>query len=113
MTKALVERLEAMLAAKTDNLLLRYTLGKLYAEQEEYTRACAHLEAALGFDPDYSVAWKWLGRARDGLGDAVGARQAWESGLAAATRRGDAQVQKELTVFIKRLDKRESGPAQA
>lgn len=99
------ERLEAMLAAGKDSMLLRYTLGKAYAEQGQYARACEHLQAALAFDNEYSVAWKWLGKARLGLGDAAGARQAWESGLAAVAARGDVQVGKELAVFLKRLDR--------
>ena len=59
---------------------------------------------ALEFDPDYSVAWKWLGKACLGQGDKA-ARAAWESGLEAARARGDQQVVKELQVFMKRLDK--------
>jgi hypothetical protein len=39
------------------------------------------------------------------LGDKAGARAAWDSGLKAAEARGDKQVEKELQVFIKRLDR--------
>jgi hypothetical protein len=42
---------------------------------------------------------------REARGDKAGARAAWESGLKAAQARGDKQVEKELLVFIKRLDK--------
>jgi Flp pilus assembly protein TadD len=93
-----------MLASGKDDMLLRYTLGKAYAEQEQHARACEHLRAALAFDATYSVAWKWLGKALLGLGDTAGARQAWEQGAAAAAARGDAQVGKELAVFLRRLD---------
>jgi predicted Zn-dependent protease len=101
----MTERLEAMLAKGADNLLLRFSLGKAYAEQGSFSEAATHLRAALVFDPTYSVAWKWLGKACLGLGDKPGARAAWESGLQAAQARGDQQVVKELQVFIKRLDK--------
>lgn len=104
----MVERLEAMLASGKDSMLLRYTLGKTYVEQERYESACEHLHAALAFDEYYSVAWKWLGKARLGLGDREGARHAWRSGVAAASARGDAQVNKELAVFLKRLDREDS-----
>ncbi|WP_191579407.1 MULTISPECIES: tetratricopeptide repeat protein [Achromobacter] len=103
--EGMIERLEAMLAKGTDNLLLRFSLGKAYAEHERFAEAATHLRAALAFDPTYSVAWKWLGKACLGLGDKPGARAAWESGLQAAQARGDQQVVKELQVFIKRLDK--------
>ncbi len=101
----MTERLEAMLAQGTDNMLLRFSLGKAYAEQERHEQAQAHLRAALAFDPGYSVAWKWLGKACLGAGDVQGARAAWESGLQAAQARGDQQVVKEIQVFLKRLDK--------
>lgn len=101
--QAMTERLEAKLAQGTDNMLLRFTLGKTYAEHEQFDAALPHLRAALDFDPTYSVAWKWLGKTLQGQGDRAGARQAWESGLAAAQSRGDQQVVKELQVFLRRL----------
>ncbi|CAB3723192.1 tetratricopeptide repeat protein [Achromobacter piechaudii] len=103
--EGMIERLEAMLAKGTDNMLLRFSLGKAYAEQDCFDQAQTHLRAALDFDPAYSVAWKWLGKACLGMGDAVEARAAWERGVAAAQARGDKQVEKELQVFLKRLDK--------
>lgn len=109
--EGMTERLEAMLAKGTDNMLLRFSLGKAYAEQQCFREAQTHLRAALTFDPTYSVAWKWLGKACLGLGDKDGARAAWESGLQAAHARGDQQVVKELQVFIKRLDKESASGA--
>ncbi|MCW0208408.1 hypothetical protein AVE30378_00269 [Achromobacter veterisilvae] len=103
--EGMIERLEAMLAKGTDNMLLRFSLGKAYAEQDCFREAEEHLRASLAFDPAYSVAWKWLGKACLGRGDKTGARAAWEAGLKAAHDRGDQQVVKELQVFLKRLDK--------
>ena len=89
--QGMTERLEAMLAKGTDNMLLRFA-GKAYAEQDCYGDAERHLRVALEFDPDYSVAWKWLGKACSGRqGEARGR----ESGLEAARARGDQQVVKE------------------
>jgi len=101
----LVTRFEAMLAKGQNNAMLRLSLGKAYAEREQFDLAAPHLRAALELDPQYSVAWKWLGKALQGQGDNAGARQAWESGIAAAQARGDQQVVKELQVFVKRLDR--------
>ena len=39
----LIERLENMLAAGNDNLLLRYSLAKANAEKETYDEAITHL----------------------------------------------------------------------
>jgi predicted Zn-dependent protease len=104
--RSMTERLEAMLASGRDDKLLRYTLGKAYAEAEDYAKACDHLETCVAYDPHYSVGWKWLGKARLGLGDEEGARQAWERASAVAAEHGDAQVMKEVAVFLRRLDKR-------
>jgi predicted Zn-dependent protease len=102
---SMTQRLEAMLASGRDDKLLRYTLGKAYVEAESYAKACDHLETCVAYDPQYSVAWKWLGKARLGLGDPEGARHAWERASAVAAEHGDAQVMKEVAVFLRRLDK--------
>ena len=86
-------------------MLLRFSLGKAYTELNQFTRAIEHLRAALAFDPLYSVAWKWLGKALLGLGDTDGARQAWEQGSLVAQQRGDQQLVKEMAIFIKRLNR--------
>jgi predicted Zn-dependent protease len=106
MTQAsMTERLEAMLAAGRDDKLLRYTLGKAYVEADDFDKACEHLETSVAYDPEYSVAWKWLGKARLGRGDKEGARVAWERASVVASAHGDAQVIKEVAVFLRRLDR--------
>ena len=83
--QGMTERLEAMLAKGTDNMLLRFA-GKAYAEQDCYGDAERHLRVALEFDPDYSVAWKWLG----GLPGAGATRPRARPGSPAWKRRGRA-----------------------
>jgi len=53
----------------------------------------------------YSAAWKLLGKALQADGDKQGAHEAWESGIAAANARGDKQAEKEMSVFLRRLDR--------
>ena len=64
-----------------------------------------HLKQAVALDAAYSVAWKLLGKVELALGDTQAARAAWQQGLACAEAKGDAQVVKELQVFLRRLDK--------
>ena len=71
-------------------------------------QALAHLQQAVAQDANYSVAWKQLGKVQLALDDAAGARDAWNKGLACAEAKGDAQVVKELQVFLKRLDKQQA-----
>jgi len=97
--------LEALLAKGQDNALLRFSLGSEYLNAGDSGAAITHLERAVAQDPDYSAAWKLLGKAHAARGDDAGARQAWEQGIAAATRKGDKQAEKEMTVFLRRLGK--------
>lgn len=99
------ENLEAMLAAGQDNALLRFTLGNLLLKQGELQGAAEHLQQAVALDPGYSAAWKVYGKALCSLGDHDGALKAYESGVAAARKKGDLQAAKEMQVFARRLRK--------
>ena len=99
------ERFEALLAQGKDNALLRFGLGLHYLGAGEAPRAAQHLRAAVVHDPDYSAAWKLLGKALSQSGDTEGAREAYRAGIEAAGRKGDKQAAKEMTVFLRRLDK--------
>ena len=101
----MLEGLEKMLAKGVDNALLRFGLGKGYLDAGEYARAAEHFQRCLAFDPKYSAAWKLLGKALLGQGDRPAAEQAWQQGIAAAQAHGDKQAEKEMTVFLKRLQR--------
>jgi predicted Zn-dependent protease len=104
-----VERFEALLAAGKDNALLRFSLGSHYLKAGDAERATAHLKRAVEQDKDYSAAWKLLGKALADCGDRAGALAAYRNGIEAAGRRGDKQAAKEMTVFLRRLEKSGEG----
>lgn len=101
-----VQQLEAMLAKGRDSSLLRFSLGKCYLDLADYPQAITHLAASVEQDPGYSAAWKLLGKAHLEAGDLDAAQRAWEDGVAAAEKKGDVQAGKEMTVFLKRLDRK-------
>ncbi|WGO93565.1 tetratricopeptide repeat protein [Pseudomonas viciae] len=101
----MLDSLEKMLAKGVDNSLLRFGLGKGYLDLGEFARAAEHLQHCVEFDPKYSAAWKLLGKAHQGHGDLPAARHAWQQGLEAALAHGDKQAEKEMTVFLKKLDR--------
>jgi predicted Zn-dependent protease len=103
------QRFEALLASGKDSPLLRFSLGMQYVGGGDPARAAAHLRRAVEQDPDYSAAWKLLGRALTESGDTAGAMAAYRDGIAAAERRGDKQAGKEMVVFLKRLEKAAGG----
>ncbi len=95
-----------MLAAGRDDALLRYTLGNECLKSGDPDAAADHLGKAVVHDPQYTAAWRQLGRALEQAGDAAGALEAWEAGRTAATARGDVQAGKEMAVFVRRLQKK-------
>lgn len=105
MTSPLIERLEPLIGTPRDNALLRYSLGSEYAKAGESGRAIEHLQAALEHDDGYSAAWKLLGRTLTDAGRGDEAIACYQRGISAARTRGDRQAEKEMTVFLKRLEK--------
>jgi len=102
---ALIENFEKMLASGKDAPLLRFSLGSEYLKAAQPQRAAEHLRAAVAFDASYSAAWKLLGKALEECGRHEEALSAYDSGIAAAEKRGDKQAAKEMTVFRRRVEK--------
>jgi predicted Zn-dependent protease len=102
---SIIENFEAMLARGQDNALLRYSLGNEYLKTGDLARAIGHLRACVALDPEYSAAWKLLGKALAENAQPADAIAAYESGIAAAEKKGDIQAAKEMRVFLKRLRK--------
>jgi Tfp pilus assembly protein PilF len=101
----LIDNLETMLSRGQDNALVRYGLGNEYLKLNEFDKAAVQLRKAVDFDPQYSAAWKLLGKALAASAQQVEAREAYEAGIRAADEKGDVQAAKEMRVFLKRLEK--------
>ena len=95
--------LEKLLNGPRDNALLRFSLGNAYLEKGDAARAVDYFSAALAKDPNYSAAWKLLGKAHSAAGNSSGSLAAYEQGIAVAQARGDVQAAKEMSVFLRRL----------
>lgn len=101
----LLDNLRRQCGGPRDGALLRYSLGGALLDAGDAAGAVAAIERALEFDPGYSAAWKLLGKAHLAAGTPMAAAQAWRRGIAAAAERGDKQAEKEMTVFLRRLEK--------
>ena len=88
-----------------DGALLRFSLGAEYLKAGEPATAAEHLREAVAKDPQYSAAWKLLGKALAGSSALPEALAAYERGAAVAEARGDKQAAKEMTVFARRIRK--------
>jgi Tfp pilus assembly protein PilF len=104
-----IANLEKLLGTPRDGALLRYSLGCEYLKAGEQARAVEHLRAAVEREPRYSAAWKMLGKALAEAGRAAEAAQAYRSGIEAARAKGDKQAEKEMSVFLRRLERGGAG----
>jgi Tfp pilus assembly protein PilF len=102
---AILDNLEAMLARGQDNALVRYGIGAEYLKLNQFDKAAEHLRKAVEKDPQYSAAWKLLGKALADAGHHDEAIKAYEDGIKVAEEKGDKQAAKEMAVFLKRLQK--------
>ncbi len=105
MSQALIARFEAMLERGQDSALLRFSLGNAWLNNGDAAAAARHLQEAVRHNPDYSAAWKLLGKALTAADLPAAAMAAYQAGIAAAGRQGDVQAGKEMRVFLKRLQK--------
>lgn len=98
-------RLRTQCDGPRDGALLRFSLGNALLGEGDAAGAVVELERALQFDANYSAAWKLLGKAHLANADPDNAAQAWQRGIEVARQRGDKQAEKEMMVFLRRLQK--------
>jgi predicted Zn-dependent protease len=94
-----------------NNPMILYSLGNELFKEKKYTEAREHLRRAIRNKPDYSVAYRTLGRALYELGENAEARRVFAEGREVAERNGDLQTVREIDVFVRRLEKRDGGEA--
>ncbi|HZB82984.1 MAG TPA: tetratricopeptide repeat protein [Rubrobacteraceae bacterium] len=104
-----VDMFRKLLDREPDNAMVLYSLGKELFKEEKYVEAREYLSRAVRNKPDYSVAYRALGRALYELGEDDNARRVFAEGREVARRNGDLQTVKEIDVFVRRLEKRGGG----
>ena len=104
-----IESLRRLCGGPRDGALLRISLANALLAAGEAAPAIAEIRRALVFDADYSAAWKLLGATFAAHGEHAAAMDAYRCGIDAAQRRGDKQAQKEMQVFLRRLEKAAGG----
>jgi predicted Zn-dependent protease len=91
------------------NSMVLYSLGNELFKEGRYGEARDHLQHAVENKPDYSVAYRMLGRAHYELHQDTEAKRVFLKGKEVARENGDLQTVKEIDVFLRRLQKREVG----
>lgn len=97
--------LEALIAAGKDSAALRLALASRYHSEGRIDKAEEHAEAAVRLDPEYSAAWKLLGKILAESGRKERAAETYRRGIEVAEKRGDQQAAKEMRVFLRRLER--------
>jgi Tfp pilus assembly protein PilF len=100
-----IASLLAILERGQDSALLRFSLGNEYINADKYTLAINHLQCAVELDSKYSAAWKLLGTALTKQNCIAEAIQTYHQGIEIAEANGDYQSAKEMSVFLRRLEK--------
>jgi uncharacterized protein HemY len=103
------EMFRKLLEKDPDNPMILYSLGTELFKEGRYLEAREHLARAVENKPDYSVAYRTLGRAHYELHENAEARRVFAKGREVAQENGDLQAVREIDVFLRRLDKREAG----
>ncbi len=103
MNEAIIARLEKLLDSPHDGALLRYSLGNEWLKAGEAAKAADYLRAATERDPNYSAAWKLLGKSLEQSAQPLAALDAYAQGLRVAEGQGDIQAAREMRVFTRRL----------
>lgn len=100
-----MEAFRRLLEKDPENAMLLYSLGGELLRGGRTAEAVAYLERAVEAKPDYSAAYRSLGRALVAQGDEDGARRVFAAGREVAQGKGDLQIVREIDVFVGRLDK--------
>src|SRR2546423_4618206 len=84
---------------------VRFGLAGAYLAAGQAEHAVDEYRETIRLKPDYSAAYRGLGRALERTGRIADAVAAYTQGLAVATKNGDLQTVKEIEVFLRRLEK--------
>jgi Tfp pilus assembly protein PilF len=103
---SILANLEKLMGSPRDGALLRFSLGNEYLKVGEVAKAVEQFREAVTRDPNYSAAFKLLGKTLADLGREAEALETYKQGIKVAEARGDKQAAKEMTVFARRLEKR-------
>jgi Tfp pilus assembly protein PilF len=96
---------QALVALEPDDTVVRFGLGELYMQAQEFALAAEQFAEIVRLDPHYSAAYRYLGQAYAALGQRAAAAETFQRGITIAESRGDLQTVKEMRVFLRRLDK--------
>ena len=91
-----LQQLHAMLQKQPNDSFLLYGIALEHKKLNESQKAIEFLNRTIATDPNYCYAYYQLGQILETTGDVAGAVKAYNDGIDAAKRSGDAHAQSEL-----------------
>ena len=88
------EMFRKLLERDPNNPMILYSLGNELFKEKKYSEAWTYLSQAIENKPDYSVAYRVLGRALYEVGENDEARRVFTEGREVARKNGDLQTVK-------------------
>jgi Tfp pilus assembly protein PilF len=98
-----LEMLTQMLRQDPTNTFARYGLAMEYSNSGDLARAVEEFETLLRQDENYAAAYFHGGQTLEKLGRIAEARDMYEKGIEAATRKGDAHTRAEIEAALNLL----------
>lgn len=98
-----LEVLKSMVAQNPRDSFSRYGLAMEYRNRGDLEAAMGEFRALIAADPDYVAAYFHGGQTLEKLGRAEEAREIYQSGVEAATRKGDHHGRSEMEAALNLL----------
>jgi tetratricopeptide (TPR) repeat protein len=100
---ARLEQLQKLLEREPNDTFLLYGIALEHKKANEPDKALEYLARVTQLDPGYCYAYHQRGLIHEMRGDAAAARQAYEEGIAAATKKGDSHAREEIAAALAML----------
>lgn len=105
-----VRMIRSLLQRDLEDVVMWFGLGRALADLGRDGEAVEAFRRATELDPDYTAAWRELGRAQHAAGEPEAAVASLEHGIGLARRTGDLQTGREMRTFLRRARKELAGP---
>ena len=102
MSQDRIEQFKKVLAMDPNDEVVRFGLGKLYAEAGQHQEAAEHFREILRLKPDYSAAYLELGKSYRAIQRTDDANAILVQGLEVAQRKGDLHVRNQIQALLGR-----------
>ena len=100
MASTRLESLKTMVAEQPTVSFLRYGLAMEYRNAGDLEAAITEFRTLIAADPDYSAAYFHGGQTLERLGRIDEAREVYQAGIEAATRKGDYHTRDEIRAAL-------------